>query len=212
LPRKLRIAFHPDFGYAVEPEVRKAVERAALVFRELGHSLTVIDEPVAETRDAWRTIGSLQTLANLGREFEQHPEEFGRSFMATAQRAERITWREYGDAYRVRSQFNEWMRGVFQRYDLLLTPTLPTVAFGASGPPPTMIDGKELKDGMEALVFTYPFNLSGHPAASVRAGLTAEGLPCGMQIVAERMRDDLVLQASYAYEQARPWNDQWPAL
>ena len=212
LPRKLRIAFHPDFGYAVASEVRRAVERAALVFRELGHSVTVIEEPIIETRDAWRTIGSLQTLANLGREFERHPEEFGRAFMATAQRAERITWREYGDAYRVRSQFNDWMRGVFERYDLLLTPTLPTTAFGASGPPPTMIDGKELKDGMEALVFTYPFNLSGHPAASIRAELTAEGLPCGMQIVAERMRDDLVLQASYAYEQARPWNDQWPAL
>jgi aspartyl-tRNA(Asn)/glutamyl-tRNA(Gln) amidotransferase subunit A len=65
---------------------------------------------------------------------------------------------------------------------------------------------------MLALVFTYPFNLSGHPAASVRAGMADDGLPCGLQIVAERHRDDLVLQAAHAYEQARPWNEHWPAL
>lgn len=55
-----------------------------------------------------------------------------------------------------------------------------------------------------------PFNFSGHPAASVRAGMTDSGLPCGLQIVAERYREDLVLQASHAYEQARPWNHRWP--
>jgi aspartyl-tRNA(Asn)/glutamyl-tRNA(Gln) amidotransferase subunit A len=65
---------------------------------------------------------------------------------------------------------------------------------------------------MEAMTFTYPFNFSGHPAASVRAGMTASGMPCGLQIIAERHRDDLVLQASYAYEQARPWNDAWPRI
>ena len=54
--------------------------------------------------------------------------------------------------------------------------------------------------------------MSGHPAASVRAGLTDSGLPCGLQIVAERYREDLVLQASYAYEQARPWNNKWPEI
>ena len=58
---------------------------------------------------------------------------------------------------------------------------------------------------------TYPFNFSGQPAASVRAGFTANGLPCGLQIVADRHRDALVLQAAQAYEQARPWNDHWPA-
>ena len=60
------------------------------------------------------------------------------------------------------------------------------------------------------MAFTYPFNLSGHPAATVRAGFTDNGLPVGLQIVARRHRDDLVLQASHAYEQERPWNDVWP--
>ena len=55
-------------------------------------------------------------------------------------------------------------------------------------------------------------DFSGHPAASVRAGFTDAGLPAGLQIVGPRFRDDLVLQASYAYEQTRPWNDRWPDL
>ena len=61
---------------------------------------------------------------------------------------------------------------------------------------------------MNGIAYTYPFNFTGHPAASVPAGLTDAGLPCGLQIVAPRHRDDLVLRASYAYEQARPF----PAL
>jgi aspartyl-tRNA(Asn)/glutamyl-tRNA(Gln) amidotransferase subunit A len=212
MPKKLRLAFHPDFGHPMQPDVRREVGEAALVFEELGHELTILDEPVIETCYAWRTIGSAQSLADLGRRLEGHSEEFGRAFLASVQAANKTNWRDYGDAYRVRAQFNEWLRGIFARFDLLLTPTLPTEAFNAAGPPPREIDGQPLKDVMEALVFTYPFNFSGHPAASVRAGMTDNGMPCGLQIVAERYRDDLVLQASYAYEQARPWNHDWPEV
>jgi Asp-tRNA(Asn)/Glu-tRNA(Gln) amidotransferase A subunit family amidase len=132
--------------------------------------LTILDEPVIETCYAWRTIGSAQSLADLGRRFEGHREEFGRAFLASVEGAAKTNWQDYGDAYRVRTQFNEWLRGIFARFDLLLTPTLPTEAFDAAGPPPREIDGQPLKDVMEALVFTYPFNFSGHPAASCGPG------------------------------------------
>ena len=59
--------------------------------------------------------------------------------------------------------------------------------------------------------FTIPFNLSWHPAASVRAGFSKAGLPVGLQIVAPRHRDDLVLQAAFAFERVRPWAHDWPA-
>jgi aspartyl-tRNA(Asn)/glutamyl-tRNA(Gln) amidotransferase subunit A len=68
-----------------------------------------------------------------------------------------------------------------------------------------------LTNPLQAVAFTYPFNFSGHPAASLRAGFTDAGLPAGIQVVAERHRDDLVLQAARAYEQARPF-DSWPEL
>ena len=210
LPRRLKVAFHPDFGRPIGADVRHEVERAAAAFKEMGHELTVLEEPVIETSYAWRTIGAFQSLADLGGYIAGHENEFGRSFIAGVSAAAQITARDYGDAYRIRTQFNEWMRGVFERFDLLLTPMLPTVAFNASGPPPKEIDGTPLDDVMQSLTFSYPFNFSGHPAASVRAGFGAHGLPCGLQIVAERHRDDLVMQAAYAYEQARPWNNRWP--
>jgi aspartyl-tRNA(Asn)/glutamyl-tRNA(Gln) amidotransferase subunit A len=212
LPNRLRVAFHPDFGRPVDPDVRLEIERAAAAFKEMGHDLTVLDEPVIETSHAWRTIGSFQSLADLGGYFAGREHEFGRSFIAGVQAASQTTARAYGDAYRIRTQFNEWMRGVFERFDLLLTPMLPTEAFNAAGPPPREINGIALDDPMQALTFSYPFNFSGHPAASVRAGFGVHGLPCGLQIVAERHRDDLVMQAAYAYEQARPWNNRWPSV
>ena len=72
------------------------------------------------------------------------------------------------------------MAQIFDRYDLLLTPTVPTVAFPAAGPMPTVIDGEPLASPIHAVAFSYPFNLTGHPACSVRAGLSSDGLPIGL--------------------------------
>jgi aspartyl-tRNA(Asn)/glutamyl-tRNA(Gln) amidotransferase subunit A len=212
LPRRLRVAFHPDFGRPVDAGVRIATERAAAAFKEMGHQLSVLEGPVIETSSAWRTIGAFQSLADLGGYLRGHEHEFGHSFLAALQSAEKITAHDYGEAYRVRTKFNEWMRSVFERFDLLLTPTLPTEAFDAAGPPPNEIDGISLDDPMHSLTFSYPFNFSGHPAATVRAGFGVNELPCGLQIVGERYRDDLVMQAAYAYEQARPWHNRWPTV
>jgi aspartyl-tRNA(Asn)/glutamyl-tRNA(Gln) amidotransferase subunit A len=212
LPKKLRIAFHPDFGKIVQRDVMREIVKAVAVFKDAGHDVTTIDEPVPDTGGAWMRLGGTQSYAALHDMMEQHHDDFGRAWIAGTEAAIRIGWKHYGAAYRRRHEFNEWCRRVFQHFDVLLTPTLPIEAFAAKGPMPGEINGIALKEPLDAVVFTYPFNLSGHPAASVRAGLTDAGLPCGLQIVAERYREDLVLQASYAYEQARPWNEKWPEI
>ncbi len=212
LPKKLRIAFHPDFGQLVQRDVMREIEKAVAVFKELGHELTTLDDAVPETGREWQRLGASQSYAMLYEYLEKYHDDFGRSFAAGTETAPHVTWKHYGAAYRKRHQFSEWCRTVFERFDLLLTPTLPTEAFRAQGPMPSEINGEALRDPLNAVVFTYPFNLSGHPGASVRAGFTDSGLPVGLQIVAERHREDLVLQASYAYEQARPWNNKWPEI
>ena len=212
LPARLRVAFHPDFGHAVERDVLRAAENAAGAFRELGCAVEVIEGPVPETAGAWTVVRAAQLLAQLAGVLPQHRAEMNRSFVAYTEAAAKTGWREYGEAQRVRAGFNDWARRIFERYDLLLTPASATAAFAANGPPPTEIEGQRLPDPLAALVFTYPFNLSGHPAIAVRAGMTASGLPCGIQIVAERHRDDLVLQAAFAYERMRPWHQSWPDL
>ncbi|HXW84821.1 MAG TPA: amidase [Candidatus Binataceae bacterium] len=213
LPKKLKIAFHPDFGEIIQHDVAREVDKALKAFREMGHEIAEINDPIVDLGRDWARLGGSQSYAMLHEYFEKDPESFGHAFRRDNERAgTTTTFRRYGAIYRRRNQFNEWCQRIFERYDLLLTPTLPTEAFAAEGPPPTEIDGKPIRDPMRVVVFTHPFNMSGHPAASVRAGFTDAGLPVGLQIVAERQRDDLVLQASYAYEQARPWNDKWPEL
>src|SRR5262249_62305233 len=101
---------------------------------------------------------------------------------------QRLTAANIGSCQRERLQLMEEVAAIFERYDLLLTPTMPTTAFAANGPMPAVIDGEPLASAMHALAFTYPFNLTGHPAATVRAGLSPGGLPLGVRPVAERGR------------------------
>ena len=65
---------------------------------------------------------------------------------------------------------------------------------------------------MQWAEFSYPFNFSGNPAASVPCGFTADGLPVGLQIVGKRFDDLNVLRAAAAFEAARPWADKKPPL
>ncbi len=98
---------------------------------------------------------------------------------------------------------------IFDYYDLLITPTLSYDPPPAKGPFPSETEGRRQTVASPG-AFTIPFNLSWHPAATVRAGLSRAGLPVGMHIVGPRHRDDLVLQAARAFERERPWHGEWP--
>src|SRR5581483_11492264 len=102
-------------------------------------------------------------------------------------------------------------RAFFERYDLLLTPTVACPAFPVGLDNATEIAGTPVGP-FEWTPFTWPFNLTGQPAASVTAGFTKEGLPVGLQIVGRRFDDVTVLRAAAAFERARPWADRRPPL
>lgn len=108
-----------------------------------------------------------------------------------------------------RETLNRWCGEMFERFDLLLTPTVPYDPPPARGPFPDAIGGRPQPPAGVASS-TIPFNLSWHPAATVRAGFSKAGFPVGLQIVAPRHRDDRVLQAAFAFERARPWAEDWP--
>ena len=90
-----------------------------------------------------------------------------------------------------------------RRYDLLLTPTLAVPAFAAGHNTPP--DGSFGADWLSWTPYSYPFNLTLQPAATVPCGITSAGLPVGLQIVGPMLRDGMVLRASRAFESARPW-------
>lgn len=102
-----------------------------------------------------------------------------------------------------RQENNKRLAEIFDDVDIIFTPTTGTTAFRAEGPMPTEIDGRPIKP-MHS-IYTYPFNVSGHPACNVPCGFDADGLPVGLQIVGRRHDDLLVLQLARAFERAHPW-------
>jgi aspartyl-tRNA(Asn)/glutamyl-tRNA(Gln) amidotransferase subunit A len=100
--------------------------------------------------------------------------------------------------------------GKFHReYDLLVTPTLPITAFPTGSDAPA---DSGSPDWTSWTPYTYPFNLTQQPALSLPCGLTAAGLPVGLQIVGPRHSDALVLRAGRAYEAATSWSALLPTL
>ena len=139
-----------------------------------------------------------------------HEEEFGRGFIRGVKAGASMTPAMWGSMKKRREELNRWCARIFDDYDLLLTPTVPYDPPPARGPLTGEVEGRR-QPAANVGTFTMPFNLSWHPAASVRAGFSSANLPVGMQIVGPRLRDDLVLQASRAFERESPWQT-WPRV
>jgi aspartyl-tRNA(Asn)/glutamyl-tRNA(Gln) amidotransferase subunit A len=211
LPSKLRIAWSPDLGYTnIEPYVRRECLKGVKAFDEMGHDIEEVDHVFDDLGLMWGRVSSTETYAAIYEKLETQKDDFGHAFLKGAMQARKITWPDYGHAQRARATLLKQLAEFFSKYDLLLTPTLPFEAIDARGHWPEEVDGKPLANALHVVPFTPPFNISGHPAATVRTGFSDNNLPIGLQIVGPRHRDDLVLQAAYAFEQARPWNDHWP--
>jgi aspartyl-tRNA(Asn)/glutamyl-tRNA(Gln) amidotransferase subunit A len=122
---------------------------------------------------------------------------------------------DYARALLARTTFAERVRLTFEQYDLLLTPQMPVAAWPADpGPFEGVADlgGRPAHPIFERLPFTYPFNLTGQPAASVPCGITDEGLPVALQIVGRWHRETDVLRAAACFESLQPWAERRPLL
>ena len=161
--------------------------------------------------EAWARLMNIELYGMLHGNFARIREELGRTLVLSLDQARLLSVDDLIGVQKIRTRLNEVLWKLFEQVDLLLTPAMPTEAFGAKGPPPSEIDGHPIPL-LGAVAFTYPFNLSGHPAATVPVGHTGAGLPAGLQIVGPRHRDDLVLQAARAYEQLRPWHHVLPPM
>ncbi len=212
LPAGLRIGFSPTLGYAlVQEDVMALAERAVKTFEDMGHTVEIWEGEIPEVSHAWSNLTACDIYAQVHKDLENIRSEMGRTLVTTLDHAKGLSVNDHIGIQRIRKKLNEALKEFFDRFDLMLTPTMPTEAFAAKGPPPSEINGHPIPI-LFAVAFTYPFNLSGHPAATVRTGLTKTGLPAGLQIIGPRHRDDLVLQAAHAYEQVCPWNAHWPDI
>ncbi len=208
----LRIGWSADYGYAtVDPEVASTCERAARAFDELGCTVEEADVSLEGVFEPFWTLFRVSSYAGVsdsveGRENELT--EYGRDYF---EQSKGVSGPEYARALGHTEVLKAQFADLFERYDLLLSPTMATTAFPV-GEPPEIIDGKPVPWFSGYTPFTYPINMIGHPAASVPCGLSSEGLPIGLHVVGRFGDESTVIAASAAFEEARPWADARPSV
>jgi aspartyl-tRNA(Asn)/glutamyl-tRNA(Gln) amidotransferase subunit A len=209
----LRVAFSPALGYAkVDPDVARLVRAAALSFEGLGATVEEaepgFDNPLSMFRTVWYA-GATQLYRSLT---PAQRDVLDPGLVVIANEGAKVTLADYLSNMTARMALGSVVREFHQHYDLLITPTMPLPAFPlnaiATGPipgdAPLGANGERWDDWSP---FTYPFNLTGQPAATVPCGFTAKGLPVGLQIVGRPFDDVSVLRAARAFEAAHP--DHW---
>ncbi|MGE0723178.1 MAG: amidase [Alphaproteobacteria bacterium] len=208
--RGLRIAFSPTLGYAaVDPEVAEIVARAVAEFAEMGARVETVEAPFPDPSDCFRAhffVGIAHSCRSFG------PEQLAvmdKGLVRVLKAARRFKLHDFMAAMDFRASLARTMRQFHERHDLLLTPTLAVPAFTAGRLAPK---GYDQRDWLNWTPFTYPFNLTGQPAATVPCGFTRSGLPVGLQIVGALHDDGTVLRAAHAYQKSHPTLQRRPRL
>ncbi|MBP5459095.1 MAG: amidase [Clostridia bacterium] len=213
-----RVAWTPDFGiFPVDPEVAKRTEQTALLLKEAG----AIVEPVefhlprtaGEYGEIWCRSISVDTAIELDLDrrngfdlIKDHRDELPEEFIYWNEQAARGGILDYYEFNRARTELLDAQQDVFDRYDILLSPTstcLPVRnADDRNTKGPTEVNGTPV-DPLIGFAETFLFNFTGNPAASVPAGFSQSGLPVGLQVIGKRFRDEDVLTVARTLEQLR---------
>ena len=212
----LRVVWTADLGYAaVDPEVRRIAAASARRFTELGARVEERAPGWPDPTDFHRVIYEVQVAARQIDRARERPEWTEPSLMEMIDFGRGISAIDHTRALLARSVFYGQVFKFFESCDLLLTPQMPVPAWSAEPGPhqgPREIGGRRTPTMHHRLEFTFPFNLTGQPAASVPCGFTTDGLPVGLQIVGRWHADSLVLRAAAGFEAAQPWARARPPL
>jgi amidase/aspartyl-tRNA(Asn)/glutamyl-tRNA(Gln) amidotransferase subunit A len=222
--RGMRIAYSPNFDiFPVDHQVTKVVSKAVQAFKEAGALVEEvklgITRPLLEYSDVWNRLYMVLNLhafesykrngINL---LKDHRDDFPPEYLHWVEAAQRMSALDLYRDQDVRTEIFNAIQGVFNDYDLLVTPTLANLpvdnAPDGNTVGPSVINGEKV-DSLIGWCLTYFVNFTGHPAASIPAGMSDNGLPIGMQIIGRRNADVDVLAASGAFERLRPWHGSY---
>lgn len=207
-----RVAYSPDLGLArVDPEVAALVKAAVARFTDLGAIVEEVPTPWAkEGPELIRFFWSAH-MTRLQPHLAKWEAEMDPGLVACIKDSADVTVAQYQAMRERKMVYIANIQRFFENWDFLLTPSVSVAAFPAEKLMPDHWP-HHAWDWVSWAEFSYPFNMSWNPAASVPCGFTSDGLPVGLQIVGKRFDDLGVLQASAAFEQAQPWADKRPPL
>ena len=212
LPQKLRVLYVPTLNAGpVDPQIAASCRRAADRLRALGHEVRDGELPldIATLNAQWPSIGQIG-LASM---FAAHPEWLDgavEKYRAMAGQGARLgapaLWALIETVERLR---RDCTTKLFAEFDIVMTPACAALPWAAHETHPPTIDGREVGPRGHA-IFTGWVNAAGLPAIALPADPSREGLPIGVQLVADYGCDDALFEIGEAYERAAPWGSRWP--
>jgi amidase len=203
--RGARIAWCPDFaGLPFDSRVREVFATARALFEELGCIVQDADPDFAGADQAFRVLRAAAFYEHRGRLLASHRHEMKQPVVDELERGAQLTMFKVAQANETRSRLIARIATFMQEHEYLVLPTVQVPPFSVDEPWAQEIGGIRMKDYIEWMGSCYFISVTGHPAISVPAGFTRDGLPVGVQIVGRALADWSVLQLARAFEQARP--------
>ena len=207
----LRIGWTADYGYApVDPEVLRITEASARNFEAMGALVEEVDVGLQNPFRAFWTMFSTAAYSSYGHLLNHQSADLTKYGRYSLEQGRAATGAAVAQALHVVNLVKLRFEELLEEYDLLMSPTMPTVAFPV-GEPPKEVDGKGLPPHLGYIPFTFPINMSGQTAASIPCGFS-EGMPVGLHVIGKAGDEATVLRASAAYEEAHPWDGARPGV
>ena len=211
VPEGLKIGYSLDFGYtkALDPEVEKNILSSVELFETFGWDIDPVKIKMRKAELSFNTIWTSMLGYNLKTYLKEWEDKMDPNLVRLIKAGLGYDGMSLSRALAIRAQVYESIYKVFKDYDILITPSLAIPAFKLGVMYPSKINGINVSP-TAWMPFSFPFNLTGHPAASIPSGWSSKGLPIGMQIVGKRFDELTVLQVSKVFEELAPWQDNRP--
>jgi len=207
----LRIAYSPDLGLApVDPEVASICADAAQKFTDMGATVVEASPAFTGAQEAFHTLRAAQFAADKGGLLDKHRDKLKPDLIWNIEKGRALTSEEIGRAEISRGQLYRRVVRFFDDHDLLICPTAIVPPFDVETRYIEEAGGVKFDNYMDWLTITYALTLTGCPIVSSPAGLTASGLPVGVQLVAPPRREDVALAAAALLEKAVGLTAQLP--
>ena len=207
-----RVAWSADLGcLPIDPRVARVLESALPAFAAIGCSM---DAATPDFAGADATFKTLRAFAMTGRAalLATHREQIKATVIWNIEAGLKLSALDVGNAEAMRTQLYDRMRAFLDRYEFLICPVNQVPPFDVTTEYPVQIAGEAMHTYIDWMKSCYFITVTGHPAISVPAGFTTDGLPVGVQIVG-RFGDDLgVLQLAHAFEQATRFGARRPPV
>ena len=213
--RGLRIGIPRRFFFdSIDPEVEAAVRDAIKLLGEMGIAVSEIDVPyIDEIPGALTAIMLPEALAIHQRWMKERPADYGDDVRYRLELGATYLAVHYVQAQRLRQKAVQvWRDEVFEKVDLIATPTTPITAPLIEHAGGSTYAGGALQVTFSLIRLTNPLNFLGVPAVSVPCGFTSAGMPVGLQLAGRWWDEETILRAAHAYEQATDWHKRRPAL